>query len=78
MRGCDALRIRIWERFKFCVWNFIARALGPNQFGLYALGLTIFNTLSDCPLGLDTGVVKFVSQQRGMGRRTKHGARFYR
>lgn len=51
---------------------FVARALGPNQFGLYALGLTIFNTLSlIVPLGLDTGVIKFVSQQRGVGEQDK-------
>ena len=51
---------------------FVARALGPNQFGLYALGLTIFNTLSlIVPLGLDTAVVKFVSQQRGLGEQDK-------
>lgn len=56
----------------FAFGIFVARALGPHQFGLYALGLTIFNTLSlIVPLGLDTGVVKFVSQQRGLGEQDK-------
>lgn len=56
----------------FAFGIFVARALGPHQFGLYALGLTIFNTLSlIVPLSLDTGVVKFVSQQRGLGEQDK-------
>lgn len=56
----------------FAFGIFVARALGPDQFGLYALGLTIFNTLAlIVPLGLDMGVVKFVSQQRGLGEQDK-------
>jgi O-antigen/teichoic acid export membrane protein len=55
---------------------FIARSLGPTAFGLYALGLTIFNVLIILtPLGLETGVVRFVShylglQDRAAARRT--------
>ncbi len=54
----------------------IARSLGPSTFGLYALGLTIFNVLIVLtPLGLETGVVRFVSrslgsQDRAAARRT--------
>jgi O-antigen/teichoic acid export membrane protein len=41
---------------------FVARILGVEQFGLYALGLTIFNLLVlFAPLGLDIGVIKFAS-----------------
>ncbi len=41
---------------------FLARQLGMEHFGLYALGVTIFNTvLLIAYAGLDTGVIKFVS-----------------
>jgi O-antigen/teichoic acid export membrane protein len=46
---------------------FVARSLGPDAFGLYALGLTIFNVLIIlAPLGLETGVVRFVSRHLGL------------
>ncbi len=41
----------------------LARALGPVEFGLYAIGVTYFNILSQvAPLGTATGVIKFVSE----------------
>lgn len=41
----------------------LARALGPVEFGLYAIGVTFFNILSQiAPLGSATGVIKFVSE----------------
>ncbi|MBX9658634.1 MAG: flippase [Nitrospiraceae bacterium] len=48
---------------------FLARQLGMEEFGLYALGVTLFNTalLVGCA-GLDTGVIKFVSAYMGQGR----------
>ncbi len=48
---------------------FLARQLGMEQFGLYALGVTLFNTvlLVGCA-GLDTGVIKFVSAYMAQGR----------
>ena len=50
----------------------VARALGPTEFGLYALGLTMFNTLALVTvLGMDVGVVRFVSQHLGLGEETK-------
>lgn len=46
---------------------FLARVLGPNEFGLYALGLTIFNTGWLIALfGIDTGVIRFVSYHLGL------------
>lgn len=53
---------------------FAARALGPEDFGLYALGLTIFNMLTlTMVLGLDTAMLRFIPQdliEEG-GRRVK-------
>ena len=47
---------------------YVARALGPVDFGLYALGLTVFNiVVLFAPLGMETTVMKFVSQQAGVG-----------
>jgi O-antigen/teichoic acid export membrane protein len=47
---------------------FVARSLGAEQFGLYALGLTLFNVLAlFAPLALDVGVIKFVSGQLTAG-----------
>ncbi len=47
---------------------FVARALGAEQFGLYALGLTVFNLLAlFAPIGLDIGVLKFVSGHLTVG-----------
>ncbi len=44
---------------------FLARWLGVDQFGLYALGLTFFNTLVlIVPLGMEAGAVKFISERR--------------
>lgn len=41
----------------------LARALGTFEFGLYAIGLTYFNILTQiAPLGTTTGVTKFVSE----------------
>lgn len=45
---------------------YFARALGPADFGLYALGMTIFNiVVLFAPLSMETAVMKFVSQQPG-------------
>lgn len=42
---------------------FLARMLGAADFGLYALGLTIYNVVTLVMLaGLDSGVVKFISE----------------
>jgi O-antigen/teichoic acid export membrane protein len=44
---------------------FLARSLGADQFGLYALGLTFFSTLAMVvPLGMDAGAIKFISEYR--------------
>jgi O-antigen/teichoic acid export membrane protein len=41
---------------------FLARMLGPDDFGLYALALTIFNMVSlTVVFGMDVGAIKFVS-----------------
>src|SRR5688572_20158196 len=46
----------------------IARMLGPNAFGLYAIGLTMFRLLEIItPLGFDIGVVRFGSQNLASG-----------
>ena len=51
---------------------FLARQLGINDFGLHALRLTIFNTLGLLVLfGMDTGAVKFVSEQLERGDHAK-------
>jgi len=47
---------------------FLARQLGIEHFGLYALGLTIFNVLLLVAIaGVDTGTIKFVSEYRAQG-----------
>jgi O-antigen/teichoic acid export membrane protein len=47
---------------------FIARWLGPESFGIYGLGLTIFNILSlTVVFGMDVGVIKFASHYLGAG-----------
>ncbi|MFI5305246.1 MAG: lipopolysaccharide biosynthesis protein, partial [Nitrospiria bacterium] len=43
---------------------FIARNLGSEQFGLYSLGFTLINILLFIvPMGMDTAIVKFSSEQ---------------
>lgn len=43
----------------------LARLLGPERFGLYAIGWTILNMTSlISPLGLDQGVIRYASQFR--------------
>jgi O-antigen/teichoic acid export membrane protein len=47
---------------------YLARMLGAGDFGLYAIGLGIFNILILlAPLGLDTTIMKYVSQSLGLG-----------
>jgi len=47
---------------------FLARQLGMEEFGVYALGLTIFNALLLVAIaGIDTGTIKFVSEYRAQG-----------
>lgn len=44
---------------------FLARSLGAEQFGLYALALTFFSTLTMVvPLGMDAGAIRFISECR--------------
>ncbi len=44
---------------------FLARSLGAEQFGLYALALTFFSTLTMVvPLGMDAGAIRFISEYR--------------
>jgi O-antigen/teichoic acid export membrane protein len=48
---------------------YFARVLGPADFGLYALGITVFNiVVLFAPLGMETAVMKFVSQEFGSNR----------
>jgi O-antigen/teichoic acid export membrane protein len=43
---------------------YLARALGPVEFGLYALAITVFNiAVLLSPLGMETAVLRFVSQE---------------
>lgn len=49
---------------------FLARTLGARDFGVYALGLAIFNvTLLIAPLGFESGALRFVSVALGRGDR---------
>lgn len=42
---------------------FLARSLGADQFGLYALGLSFFSSLAlVVPMGMDAGLIKFISE----------------
>src|SRR5262249_43707137 len=41
---------------------FLARSLSPGDFGVYALGLALFNVLAlMAPLGFETGALRFIS-----------------
>ncbi|MCS6293008.1 MAG: flippase [Nitrospira sp.] len=51
---------------------FLARSLGANEFGLYALALTLFNILTlTAVFGMDTCVTKFVSRYLEEGQPAK-------
>jgi O-antigen/teichoic acid export membrane protein len=51
---------------------FLARTLGAEVFGLFALALTIFNMVTlTAILGMDIGVTKFVSHHLGEGQQQK-------
>jgi O-antigen/teichoic acid export membrane protein len=51
---------------------YLARNLGPHEFGLYVVGLSFFNILTLlAPLGLEIGVVKFISEQIALGERVR-------
>ncbi len=51
---------------------FLARMLGVEVFGLYALALTIFNVMSLAVIfGMDVGMVKFISHHLAEGQRAK-------
>jgi O-antigen/teichoic acid export membrane protein len=51
---------------------FLARTLGAEEFGLYALALTIFNMVSlTAVFGMDIGAIKFVSHHLGEGHNDK-------
>lgn len=50
----------------------LARTLGPDEFGLYALALTIFNMISlTVVFGMDVGMVKFISHHLAEGQQAK-------
>lgn len=54
---------------------FLARSLGGEDFGLYALALTIFNILMlSVVFGMDNGAIKFISHYLAEGQRAKAGA----
>src|SRR5262249_31329294 len=45
---------------------FLARSLTPDDFGVYALGLAIFNVVVlIAPLGFETGALRFISSALG-------------
>ena len=47
---------------------FLARQLGMEEFGVYALGITLFNTLILlATTGFDSGTVKFTSERLALG-----------
>ena len=51
---------------------FLARTLGAEVFGLFALALTIFNMVTlTAILGMDIGATKFVSHHLGEGQQQK-------
>jgi O-antigen/teichoic acid export membrane protein len=51
---------------------FLARTLGSEEFGLYALALTIFNMLTlAIVFGMDTGAIKFISHHLADGQSAK-------
>ena len=51
---------------------FLARTLGPEEFGLYALALTIFNMVSlTVVFGMDIGAIKFISHHLAEGQYLK-------
>jgi O-antigen/teichoic acid export membrane protein len=78
-RQCDAQSIAIsgtavllssffGNGLNYALSIFLARFLGAHEFGLYALGLTIFNACWLVALsGIDTGVIRFVSHFLGLG-----------
>jgi O-antigen/teichoic acid export membrane protein len=59
--------------YLFSIW--VARALGATEFGVYAIGLAVFNILSVFALGgLDSATLKFVpaAQASGVVTRVRH------
>jgi O-antigen/teichoic acid export membrane protein len=51
---------------------FLARTLGPEEFGLYALALTIFNMVNLTVIfGMDVGTIKFISHHLVVGQQAK-------
>ena len=51
-----------WAAASFLFGIYAARVLGPADFGMYSLGLAVFNVLSILSLcGLDNGLVRFVA-----------------
>lgn len=51
---------------------YVARWIGVEDFGLYGLGVTIFNVLTlTAVLGMDIGAIKFISHHIGMGNHAK-------
>jgi len=61
-----------WAAASFLFGITAARVLGPADFGLYSLGLAVFNVLSILSLcGLDNGLVRFVALFLGENDRAK-------
>jgi O-antigen/teichoic acid export membrane protein len=55
-----------WAAASFLFGIYAARVMGPADFGLYSLGLAVFNVLSILSLcGLDNGLVRFVALFQG-------------
>ena len=61
-----------WAAASFLFGIYAARVLGPADFGLYSLGLAVFNVLSILSLcGLDNGLVRFIALFLGEGDRSR-------
>ena len=54
--------------FRFCYKLLVSRYLGPEDFGLFSLGLMIVNISSLlATVGLNNGIVKFIAHYNGLG-----------
>lgn len=61
-----------WAAASFFFGIYAARVLGPADFGLYSLGLAVFNVLSILSLcGLDNGLVRFIALFLGEGDKSR-------
>ncbi|MBI2102878.1 oligosaccharide flippase family protein [Candidatus Woesearchaeota archaeon] len=54
--------------FRFCYKLLVSRYLGPEDFGLFSLGLMVVNISSLlATVGLNNGIVKFIAHYNGLG-----------